>query len=219
VKAIVSDDCITYVVSNDAAREALLVDPKLEVVEQCKEIAQELNGYLWLAVVDTHTHADHVTTAPQLADFLSAPLVMHELSPSRKVGLRISRRTFLPSHAAKLELIPTPGHTPDGITAVWGPFALTGDTVFYADVGRDDLPGGDPSAHFTSLETLTQVLKPESILLPGHDFKGGRASTWATQLKINSSLTQARDEFVAEAAAYDAPAPKAFKKSLFENFK
>lgn len=219
VKVIISDDCLTYVASNEKSKEALIVDPKLEVIGETREIVRALQGYVWLGVIDTHTHADHVSAAPDLAEELSAPLVMHHLSPSTKVGVRIGRHTKLASHAAKLDVFLTPGHTQDGITVVWGSLAFTGDTVFYADVGRDDLPGGDPAAHYDSLQILNQALSPESILLPGHDHKGGRASTWATQLKVNSSLTQKREEFIAEAAAFDAPAPKNFKKSLFENFK
>lgn len=219
LQAVVSDDCMSYVAWNESSREGLIVDPKDEALEECRKIVKGLKGYLWLGVIDTHTHADHVSGAAQIASEMGISLIMHRDSGSSKVDIRIARRALLPSHAAKLEIIATPGHTDDGITVIWGPFAFTGDTVFYADVGRDDLPSGNPASHFESLNTLRQVLQPSAIILPGHDFKGGRASSWATQLKINSSLTQGREDYIAEAAAYDAPAPKAFKKSLVENLK
>jgi glyoxylase-like metal-dependent hydrolase (beta-lactamase superfamily II) len=102
---------------------------------------------------------------------------------------------------------------------IWGPFIFGGDTLLYGDTGRDDLPGGDPEAHYDSVQSVKAHARPEMIVLPGHDHKGGRASTWATQLKVNSSLTQEREDFVREAGSFEAPAPKLLKKSLFENFK
>ena len=57
------------------------------------------------------------------------------------------------------------------------------------------------------------------IVLPGHDNQGGRAASWGSQLASNSSLTQGRDEFVPEAAAFSAPAPALLKESLRENFR
>jgi hypothetical protein len=56
-------------------------------------------------------------------------------------------------------------------------------------------------------------------MLPGHDMRGGRISSWKTQLEVNASLTQPREIFVPEAAAYVGPSPKLLKESLFENFK
>ena len=91
--------------------------------------------------------------------------------------------------------------------------------MLFGDTGRDDLPGGDTEDHYESIQTLKKLAESEMIVLPGHDHKGGRASSWATQLKMNSALTQSREDFLREAASFDAPAPKLLKKALRENFK
>jgi glyoxylase-like metal-dependent hydrolase (beta-lactamase superfamily II) len=101
----------------------------------------------------------------------------------------------------------------------WGPFIFGGDTLLYGDVGRDDLPGGNATSHFQSLEKAKKHLRKEQILLPGHDHKGGRASNWAKQLEINSSLTQGQDDYVRESEAFKAPAPALLEISLKENTK
>jgi glyoxylase-like metal-dependent hydrolase (beta-lactamase superfamily II) len=219
VRALQSDQCFSYVAWNETTREALVVDPKDEDHDAYRAIARELAGYRWLAVLDSHTHADHVSVAAELATELKAPLVMHELAPSKRVDLRVSHSTKLPGQAAPVEIYVTPGHTPDSITIAWGPFVFGGDTLLYGDVGRDDLPGGDPEAHYRSIELLKRSLRPEQIVLPGHDHREGRASSWRDQLAVNSSLTQSHEDFVREAAAFDAPAPALLKKSLRENFK
>jgi glyoxylase-like metal-dependent hydrolase (beta-lactamase superfamily II) len=217
--AIRSGDCISYVAWNEQTREALAIDPKEGDYPAYLEEARKLEGYVWLAVIDTHTHADHISAAARLAEAVGAPLVMHQASPSPRVRVRVSAATHLPAHAASVRLLPTPGHTQDSLTVLWGPFLFGGDTVLFGDVGRDDLPGGDPEAHFESLTRLKDVVPPETIVLPGHDSRGGRASSWAAQLRLNSSLTEGREDYVREAAAFDAPAPKLLKQSLHANFR
>ena len=216
----IHDDCLSYIVWNERTREAILVDPKLELAEEYRSVARDLKGTLWLGVIDTHTHADHISSAAAFAKELRAPLIMHALSPSKRVDLRVAKATTMPAHADGIRFIPTPGHTPDGMCVLWGPFLFTGDTVLHGDVGRDDLPGGSPEDHYDSLWELKNHGVPDSaLILPGHDCKGGRVSSWGTQLKMNPSLTQGREAFVAESAAFDAPAPALLKKSLAENFR
>jgi glyoxylase-like metal-dependent hydrolase (beta-lactamase superfamily II) len=210
---------MSYVAWNTEAREALVIDPKREDAEAYRSLARELSGYTWLAVIDTHTHADHVSCAADLAASLKAPLVMHQKSPSQRVDLRVARSTALAARAGAVRLLETPGHTQDSITVFWGPFLFGGDTILYGDTGRDDLPGGSAEAHFESLERVKEEASAEMILLPGHDHKGGRAGTWKEQLELNLSLKQSRADFVKEASAFDAPAPSLLKESLRENFR
>jgi glyoxylase-like metal-dependent hydrolase (beta-lactamase superfamily II) len=219
-RVVQSEDCQSYVVWNDQSREALAVDPKREDWDAYALLASELKGYLWLGVIDTHTHADHVSAAARLSEALKAPLVMHETAPSRRVGLRVALKdACLPSKASPIRMLHTPGHTPDSLSVFWGPFIFSGDMILYGDAGRDDLPGGDAVAHYESMQALKAVAEPAMLLLPGHDHKGGRISTWATQLKVNASLTQEREPFVSEASAFASAPPRLLKESLKENFK
>jgi glyoxylase-like metal-dependent hydrolase (beta-lactamase superfamily II) len=125
----------------------------------------------------------------------------------------------LHTSSGPLKIFTAPGHTPDGIIPIWGPFLFGGDTLLYGDTGRDDLPGGDPVLHYETLIKIKSVASDSNIFLPGHDGRGGRASSWKTQMEINSSLTQDREAFIREAGGYIGPSPKFLKESLFENFK
>lgn len=219
LRAIQSDECLSYVAWNDRTREALVVDPKVEDLEAYRGLHRQLLDYRWVGVIDSHTHADHISIAAQLADEMQAPLIMHAKAPSQKVQVRISKDTALATQAGTLRLVLTPGHTQDSITPIWGPLMFGGDTILFGDTGRDDLPGGDAENHYDSIQVLKKIARPDTLVLPGHDHKGGRASSWATQLKINASLTQSREDFVRESNAFNAPAPKLLKESLKENFK
>lgn len=219
LRVVQSEECQSYVAWNEQSREALVIDPKHEDWDSYLSLVRELSGYLWLGVIDTHTHADHISVASRLARELKAPLLMHENAPSRRVQLRASANALIPSKASPVQIIHTPGHTQDSMTVIWGPFLFGGDTLLYGDTGRDDLPGGDAEAHFESIQRIKEVAHSEMLVLPGHDNKGGRISTWKTQLKVNPSLSQPREDFVREAAAFNAPAPRLLKESLKENFK
>jgi len=219
-KAVVNDDNLTYVLWNENSREAIVVDPMREDWDELMRIAQtELQNYRFLAVIDTHTHADHISCAASLADELHAPLIQHHLSPSRRIHLRVSQDTSIPAAAAPLKLLLTPGHTAECITPIWGPFLLGGDMILFGDTGRDDLPGGDPGAHWESLQKIKRHVSPDFLMLPGHDGEGGRISSWAHQLETNPALTQDKATFIKDGGSYVGPSPKLLKESLYENFK
>lgn len=219
-RAVINDDNMTYLVWNDSTREGIVVDPMQEDLESILSlIRNQLRDYRFLAVIDTHTHADHISCAADLAEALHAPLIQHALSPSKRIHLRVHRDTAVSAAAGPLHLLMTPGHTPDSMTPIWGPFILGGDTLLYGDTGRDDLPGGDPAAHWESLQKIKAFVQPGMILLPGHDGEGGRISSWKTQLEINSSLRQDQKTFLSDAGSYVGPSPKLLKESLYFNFK
>jgi glyoxylase-like metal-dependent hydrolase (beta-lactamase superfamily II) len=219
VRAIHSDQCLSFIAWNEASQEALVVDPKREDESAYLTFQSQLTHYRWVAVIDTHTHADHVSLGALLAEKLKAPYVMHSLSPTHRAHLKVMQDAVIPTQAGPLRFLCTPGHTQDSMTVIWGPYVFAGDTVLFGDSGRDDLPTGDPQAHFESLQKLKSLLSLESILLPGHDYKGGRASSWSKQLQINSSLIQNQEEFVRDSLSFAAQAPEHLSESLRENFK
>ncbi|MBK9292837.1 MAG: MBL fold metallo-hydrolase [Oligoflexia bacterium] len=218
-KVIINDDNMTYLTWNEQTKEAIFVDPMKDDWDVLIKEANNLNGYRFIAVIDTHTHADHISCAASLAERLQTPLIQHQLSPSQRIHLRVSKDTALPTTSGPLKLLVTPGHTADCITPIWGPFIYGGDMILFNDTGRDDLPGGNPATHWESLQKIKANSKLEMVMLPGHDGQGGQASSWASQLKENAGLSQDKETFIKDAGSYVGPSPKLLKESLFENFK
>lgn len=128
-------------------------------------------------VIDTHIHADHPSSARELAEKVGASL---RLGEKAEVGfafdplvhddlVRIGNR--------EIRVIHTPGHTPEHVCLLvdeW--FVLTGDTLFVGDVGRVDLALSEldqgelkarAEALHASLQTLLQ-LPDETEIYPGH---------------------------------------------------
>lgn len=221
LRMITSEECLSYVAWNRKTKEALLLDPKREALAAYREIIQGLSDFTFLAVIDTHTHADHVSSASDFSRELKAPLIMHERSASRRVHLRISQETQLHTNASPLRFLPSPGHTDDSLCVIWGPFLFTGDTILYGDTGRDDLPTGSAADHFESLQYLRTAMGDASlemgertIVLPGHDHRGGRATSWKKQLELNPSLLQEKADFIRESLDFAAATPHAMDEAI-----
>ncbi len=211
-----NEDNLCYRAIHLETRELLWVDPVLEDWDLLIRQAQETAHCRTLAVIDTHTHADHLSCAGQLACHLGVPLIMHQRAPASGVSLRVCSDTSLSTVAGPLEFITAPGHTTDGIVIIWGPLVFTGDTILYSDTGRNDLPTGNVLEHFQTIEKLREKLRPDQLVLPGHDDLG-RSSTWAHQLITNASLVQSREDFIRDASAFTGAAPRLFKQSITYN--
>lgn len=215
---IQNDDNLTYFLFNKKTKEGVFIDPMKDDWTTLERLVRDYRDIRTVAVIDTHTHADHISCAADLATLTGSPLVMHSKAPSRKIHLRVSADGCLSTAAGPLKLFETPGHTHDSICVIWGPFLAAGDTLLYGDCGRDDLPTGNPEEHYMTVRKLERNVNAETLVLPGHD-QEGRTSSWATQVKLNTMLTMDKETFVREAAAYVGPSPKILKESLFENFK
>ena len=189
--------CRTYLVAAEKSREALLIDPVLTYVEEYLQILDE--GKLHLSyIIDTHTHADHLSAGPALCDHLQAEYVMHSSTlshcPTRRVRggekIRIGDIAIICEH--------TPGHTSDSISLVLNDRILTGDFLFIGDSGsgRLDLPTGDAGEHFDSLQKLSQY--PDNLMIfPAHDYHERTHSTLGKEKQTNPRLRfTSRDEYV-----------------------
>ncbi len=157
--------CLSYLIGCARAGRAVIVDPGRDRIHDYLRIARK-KGLTITDVVETHTHADHISGNRDLAAATKAAIHIHRAAgaafPHEAVGdgdtLRIGNVELTVRHA--------PGHTPDSICLLvtdhdrggdpW--FVLTGDTLFVGSVGRPDLGGA--SAAEDLWETLRRVLLP-----------------------------------------------------------
>jgi len=200
--------CRSYLVSCGRSKEALLVDPLAEDVDRVIE-KLEKDGLSLRFVVETHTHADHLSGATDLATRTGASYAAHESAGSKAVTERLRDGQTLPVGDEKVEVMHTPGHTPDSITVRVDRALLTGDFLFLAQdgAGRLDLPGGDPGAHWDSLKKLSS-LSGDHHVLPGHDYSELYDSTLDVERVRNPRFQRVtRDEYVAWQRAVAGPTP------------
>ena len=101
----------------------------------------------------------------------------------------------------RIEVLATPGHTPDGVSFRVGDAAFIGDTLFMPDAGsaRCDFPGGDAAVLYRSVRERLYALPPATRLFVCHDYPpGGRApaceTTVAAQRRTNVHLRDGTEE-------------------------
>ena len=185
--------CLGYVVADLETRLAAIVDPEAEMVEPMLGFVFEHS--LRLAyVIDTHTHADHVSGARNLKTKSVAKLVMHEKAPSSAVDVRVQDGDRLHLGAFPLKLLHTPGHAKDLVSILLPGKILTADALLLGSCGRTDLLNGNAVQQYHTLYHTYNSLPDDLEVYPGHDYKGRSHSTLGDEKKNNPKMNFASEE-------------------------
>jgi glyoxylase-like metal-dependent hydrolase (beta-lactamase superfamily II) len=184
----------SYLLVDEPSRRAALVDPTGDVGPMLALIARE---ELELAfVVNTHGHGDHTSGNRAVCAATGAKVAAFHGSRVAK-DLALDHGSVIELGTLRIEVLHTPGHTPDGICLLAGGKLFTGDTLFVGECGRTDIPGGDAGALYDSLFGTLGSLPDETEIYPGHDYGPRPRSTLGEERRSNYTLAQrTRAEFV-----------------------
>ena len=185
-----------YIIADTETRLAAIVDPELEMVEPMIELVFK-HGLRVAYVIDSHTHADHVSGARDLKYKTIAKLVMHEEAPSGAVDIRIKDGDRLHLGSLPLKFLHTPGHAKDLVSILLPGRILTADALLIGSCGRTDLLNGSAIRQYHTLYHTYKSLPDELEVWPGHDYKGRSSSTLGDQKRNNPKmLFDSEEEFV-----------------------
>lgn len=211
--------CKTYLVGSESTKEVIVVDPVLIHLNEYISLIKN-EGLKLTHVLDTHTHADHISGAGALADQTGAVYVMHQESPVRCVAFHVPDGFDCHLGDMPVKVMHTPGHTKDSMCLIFPDRILTGDTLFLDDggAGRTDLPGGDPVEHWESLQKIMKL--PDHLMVyPAHDYRGREPSRLGEQKKRNPNLQQrTKKEYVKWLTAMKLGAADWMKDVLKANY-
>ena len=204
VKQIASGPCFSYLLESDG--QALLIDPHITKAAYYRELVRK-KGVTLAGIVDTHTHADHISSAAILKAEYNCPLYM---SPKALSSLNIQRACqgdVILFGQAELTVWDAPGHTDDSIALVGGGYVFTGDVLMISSVGRTDFQNGSPADMFDTLARFKE-LPDSTIVYPAHDYKGHKQSTIAQEKIQNPFMTETdKQAFVANAESKELAKP------------
>ncbi|TPX65405.1 hypothetical protein SpCBS45565_g05193 [Spizellomyces sp. 'palustris'] len=227
----VSSTC-TYVVVDVASREAVIIDPVLGFTVEGAKIDTKLSDellafvqekqYNVVRILETHAHADHLTSAQYLKLRLggSVPVCIGE-------GIAQVQRTFARKYAlppcfptdgsqfdcllrdndtfnlgtTTARAIATPGHTPDSMSFLIGDILFCGDLLFMPDVGtaRCDFPGGSAKDMYKSIRNNIYALDESIKVYVGHDYAPpGREASWESTVAIQRQTNKQVSDKVTE---------------------
>jgi glyoxylase-like metal-dependent hydrolase (beta-lactamase superfamily II) len=197
----------TYLIADPSTREAALIDPVKEHLERDLKLLRELKLSL-RHVLETHVHADHVTSAGDLRERTGARTAAAAAgAPCVDQHLRHGDMIRLGSLA--ITALETPGHTDDGLCFVAEGHVFTGDTLLIRGCGRSDFQNGDPGQLYDSITRVLFSLPDETVLLPGHDYRGMTSSSIGEERAHNPRIAgKTREQFIALMNGLDLPPPK-----------
>ena len=186
----------TYLISSGKGREALIIDPVIEKINEYILYLKKLDLKL-VKVIDTHIHADHISGLNELHKKTNCVTVMGDKSPSEVVTLKVKDNEKIKIENIELTSVYTPGHTSCSYSFLMNDRIFTGDTLLIDGTGRTDFQNGDPVAQYHSLFGRILKLSDETFVYPAHDYKGERFSTIGKQKKTNPRLqVESVEEYV-----------------------
>jgi glyoxylase-like metal-dependent hydrolase (beta-lactamase superfamily II)/rhodanese-related sulfurtransferase len=219
LRQFVDDDlgCASYLIGDSEAGEALVVDPAY-AIEQYLAAAEE-EGVRIVRVLETHTHADHVSGHGRFALEHGVPVSIHPAAEPQFPFDPLADGQVVEVGATRVRVVHTPGHRPEHCAFVVDERAvLTGDSLLVGDAARPDLAVEAREGAqdlFRSLRRLVE-LPAETTVYPGHvagslcgaDLSPARSSTIAAERGSNRALRLSDEEaFVADSAAVTTPRP------------
>jgi glyoxylase-like metal-dependent hydrolase (beta-lactamase superfamily II) len=177
-------DNFSYIIADVASKEAAVVDPSFNV-DAIIVVLKDQDFYLKY-IINTHGHADHTAGNEELKSAFNSKIVAHKLSHvGQDVSVVDGNRIRLGT--ISIEILHTPGHTPDGICLLAEGKLLTGDTLFVGECGRTDLPGSNVKDMYVSLQRIAK-LNDNIEVYPGHDYGPFPNSTIGREKQTNYTL-------------------------------
>ena len=209
----------TYLIASAKGREALIIDPVLENVEDYISLLKELDLKL-VKVIDTHIHADHITGASKLKQATNCTTIMGEHTLADTVEIKIKDNETIDIDNLKIRSMYTPGHTSDSYSFLLDNYLFTGDTLLINGTGRTDFQNGSSKDAYNSLFNNLLKLPEETLVYPGHDYNGKFSSTIGNEKKFNPRLqVKSVDEYVDIMSKLKLAKPKMIETNVSRNIK
>lgn len=192
--------CFTYFIGSKNSDEVFVVDPGWDGKEICKK-AENQKKYI-RGILCTHSHKDHVDAINTILEKHDVPVFM---SKEEIEYFNFQNKNLKPlNHGEKIfiadlaiNVLITPGHTIGSTCYKFGPYLLTGDTLFINACGRCDLQSSSPEQMYISLRKIVDELPENTVILPGHDYGPTPTDTLKGQMQTNPYLNhKSLDSFI-----------------------
>ncbi len=198
----------TYLLFDQDSRDALIIDPVDDQLERDLAALKEYGLKLrW--TVETHAHADHITSAGQLAEHAGAKTAAPEGCGITTAAVQLRHEDTLKFGGEQIRALHTPGHTAGSMCFLWRDQVFTGDTLLINGCGRTDFQSGSAQALYRSITEQLFSLPDAITVWPGHDYQGRTHSSIGAERSGNPRLAgKSMEEFVTLMNNLNLPKPK-----------
>lgn len=212
----------TYVLWDSQSKQAVLIDPVDAQLKRDLDFLQEHQLHL-LYVMETHAHADHITSAAALIEHTGAQAATPAGCGIRPSAIQLQDGDVLRLGGQSITALHTPGHTAGSMCFLTSAGVFTGDTLLIGGCGRTDFQSGSARDLYRSLTQVLLQLPDETVVWPGHDYKGKQSSTIGQEKRGNARLLKqdgqlrSEAEFVALMDSLNLPTPKRIHEAVPAN--
>jgi glyoxylase-like metal-dependent hydrolase (beta-lactamase superfamily II)/rhodanese-related sulfurtransferase len=207
----------TYLLFDQATREALIIDPVDEQIERDLGVLREY-GLRLVWTVETHAHADHITSAGKLAELAGARTAAPAGCGIGTAGVQLQHGDTLSFGAEAIRALHTPGHTAGSMSYLWRDHVFTGDALLIAGCGRTDFQSGSAVELYRSITQVLFALPDATTVWPGHDYQGRSSSSIGQEKAANPRVAgKTEAEFVAIMSSLNLPRPRRIDEAVPAN--
>ncbi len=198
----------TYLLADGESGEAILIDPVFEQVRRDVALLNEL-GLTLVHVLDTHCHADHITSAWLLKMRTGANIGISANAGVDNADMHLTHGDKVNFGTRFISVRETPGHTDGCITYVLDneSMAFTGDCLLIRGCGRTDFQQGKARNMYQSVHTQIFTLPDDTLLYPAHDYRGLTVTSVKEEKAYNPRLGGKLDENDFEGFMYNLNLP------------
>ena len=208
----------SYLLYDQEVGEGLFIDPVYESYERDLKWIHDL-GIKLLYVLETHVHADHRTGSWEVKKATGAETCLSATSGVKNADILLDDGQLLRFGRFSLKAFNTPGHTNGCMSYFVDGMLFTGDALFIRGCGRTDFQEGSPHTLFKSVRDILFSYPNETLVYPGHDYKGVSFSTVGEEKKLNPrlKLDHSEEDFVKIMNGLNLAYPKKIDVSLPHN--
>lgn len=207
----------TYVLFDEDTREALIIDPVDEQLERDLGVLREHRLQLVWSV-ETHAHADHITSAGLLAEEAGARTAAPAGCSIGTAAVQLQHGDVLRFGREELKALHTPGHTAGSMSFLWRGNVFTGDTLLIGGCGRTDFQSGSAAQLYRSITEVLFALPDDTVVWPAHDYNGRTSSTIGQEKRTNARVAgKSLAEFVKIMDELHLPKPRRIDEAVPAN--
>lgn len=215
----VGKGCLSHIIKS--GDEAIVIDP-LYPIEKYLDLAKE-KGFKITKILDTHQHADHVSSARDLAKITNSKIYLSKYEGYEFDANFVEADDVISFGKSNLKVLHTPGHTPGSLSyLIDEKYVFTGDILFVESIGRPDLR--DNAKEFTeelytTLHEKLLSLPHYTLVFPTHHGQNVESSNGAFYSTIQQSknlpwLDIPKTEFVQKVVSKTLPRPMNYRKII-----
>jgi len=210
----------TYLVADENTKEGVIIDSVKENLERDLALIKEL-GIKLVYSLDTHIHADHITATKLISERTGAKTVSPWTAQVPCADILLQDGETLNFGRHELKGIYTPGHTNTCMSYLIAGMVFTGDALFIRGTGRTDFQSGSAEALYSSIKEKLYTLPENTLVYPGHDYRGMLVSTIGEEKQFNPriNINTSQEDFIQTMKNLKLADPKKIHEAVPANLK